>query len=113
MMSLMQCQRASYKHDTKLLILALERLNESYSVAVRINQLQREELGLIEKALADYVTSVEDRSEPGRHMPAPTRQTPMVMACASVSQSICFNRKVVARTDMDRGPRLASDELSL
>ncbi|KAL8155657.1 hypothetical protein AgCh_000888 [Apium graveolens] len=40
----------SYKHDTKLLILTLERLKESYSVAVRLNQLQREELGLIEQA---------------------------------------------------------------
>ncbi|KAJ0680785.1 putative ribonuclease H-like superfamily, PROCN domain, RNA recognition motif, spliceosomal PrP8 [Helianthus annuus] len=35
-------------NDTKLLILALERLKESYSVAVKLNQLQREELGLIE-----------------------------------------------------------------
>ena len=41
----------SYKHDTKLLILALERLKESYSVAVRLNQQQREELGLIEQVL--------------------------------------------------------------
>ncbi|CAI9112445.1 OLC1v1012897C1 [Oldenlandia corymbosa var. corymbosa] len=40
----------SYKHDTKLFILALERLKEAYSVAVRLNQLQREELGLIEQA---------------------------------------------------------------
>ncbi|RZR92916.1 hypothetical protein BHM03_00021330 [Ensete ventricosum] len=39
-----------YKHDTKLLVLALERLKESYSVAVRRNQSQREELGLIEQA---------------------------------------------------------------
>ncbi|RRT51649.1 hypothetical protein B296_00043431 [Ensete ventricosum] len=39
-----------YKHDTKLLVLALERLKESYSVAVRLNQSQREELGLIEQA---------------------------------------------------------------
>lgn len=39
----------SYKHDTKLLILALERLKEQYTVAVRLNQLQREELGLIEQ----------------------------------------------------------------
>ena len=39
----------SYKHDTKLLILALERLKEGYSVSVRINQQQREELGLIEQ----------------------------------------------------------------
>ena len=40
----------SYKHDTKLLILALERLKESYSAASRLNQSQREELGLIEQA---------------------------------------------------------------
>ncbi|KAL2919271.1 pre-mRNA-splicing factor 8 [Polyrhizophydium stewartii] len=40
----------SYKHDTKLLILALERLKESYSVQGRLNQSQREELGLIEQA---------------------------------------------------------------
>lgn len=39
----------SYKHDTKLLILALERLKEQYTAAVRLNQLQREELGLIEQ----------------------------------------------------------------
>jgi pre-mRNA-processing factor 8 len=30
----------SYKHDTKLLILALERLKESYSAASRLNQSQ-------------------------------------------------------------------------
>ena len=40
----------NYKHDTKLLILALERLKESYSVKNRLNQQQREELGLIEQA---------------------------------------------------------------
>ncbi|KAL6140085.1 hypothetical protein ACLB2K_058386 [Fragaria x ananassa] len=40
----------SYKHDTKLLILALERLKESYTGAVKLNQHQREELGLIEQA---------------------------------------------------------------
>ncbi|KAJ3320388.1 Pre-mRNA-processing-splicing factor 8 [Boothiomyces sp. JEL0866] len=40
----------SYKHDTKLLILALERLKENYSVQGRLNQSQREELGLIEQA---------------------------------------------------------------
>ncbi|RIA83490.1 PRP8 pre-mRNA processing factor 8 [Glomus cerebriforme] len=34
----------SYKHDTKLLILALERLKEAYSVKGRLNQSQREEL---------------------------------------------------------------------
>ncbi|KAL5711925.1 Pre-mRNA-processing-splicing factor 8A [Ranunculus cassubicifolius] len=40
----------SYKHDTKILILALERLKESYSATSRLNQQQREELGLIEQA---------------------------------------------------------------
>ncbi|KAK4863629.1 hypothetical protein LT330_002407 [Penicillium expansum] len=40
----------SYKHDTKILILALERLRESYSVKGRLNQTQREELALIEQA---------------------------------------------------------------
>ena len=40
----------SYKHDTKLLILCLERLKESYTAKSRLNQLQREELGLIENA---------------------------------------------------------------
>jgi pre-mRNA-processing factor 8 len=40
----------SYKHDTKLLILCLERLKEGYSAASRLNQGQREELGLIEQA---------------------------------------------------------------
>ncbi|KAJ2724945.1 Pre-mRNA-processing-splicing factor 8 [Coemansia sp. Benny D115] len=40
----------SYKHDPKLLILALERLRESYSVQGHLNSSQREELGLIEEA---------------------------------------------------------------
>eukprot|EP00056_Hartaetosiga_gracilis_P008688 m.125006 g.125006 ORF g.125006 m.125006 type:complete len:2332 (-) comp12970_c0_seq1:97-7092(-) len=40
----------TYKHDTKLLILALERLREAYSVKNRLNHSQREELGLIEQA---------------------------------------------------------------
>ncbi|MDI1490163.1 MAG: pre-mRNA-splicing factor 8 [Ramalina farinacea] len=40
----------SYKHDTKILILALERLREAYSVKGRLNQNQREELALIEQA---------------------------------------------------------------
>lgn len=39
----------NYKHDTKLLILALERLKEQYVAAVRLNQAQREELGLVEQ----------------------------------------------------------------
>ena len=40
----------SYKHDTKILILSLERLREAYSVKGRLNQSQREELALIEQA---------------------------------------------------------------
>lgn len=40
----------SYKHDTKLLVLALEKLREAYSVQGRLNSSQREELGLIEQA---------------------------------------------------------------
>lgn len=40
----------SYKHDTKLLVLALEGLKESYSIKNRLNQSQREELALIEQA---------------------------------------------------------------
>ena len=40
----------NYKHDTKLLVLALERLKEAYSVKARLNQSQREELALIEEA---------------------------------------------------------------
>lgn len=40
----------SYKHDTKLLILALERLKEQYGSASRLDQSQREELGFIEQA---------------------------------------------------------------
>ncbi|GJY32194.1 pre-mRNA-processing-splicing factor 8A [Tanacetum coccineum] len=55
----------SYKHDTKLLILALERLKESYSASVRLNQLQREELGLIEQA---YDNPHEALSKIKRHL---------------------------------------------
>ena len=33
----------------QLLILALEKMKEQYTVAVRLNQLQREELGLVEQ----------------------------------------------------------------
>lgn len=40
----------SYKHDTKLLVLALENLKESYSAGARLNSNQREELALIEQA---------------------------------------------------------------
>lgn len=55
----------SYKHDTKLLILALERLKEPYSAAVRLNQQQREELGLIEQA---YDNPHEALSRIKRHL---------------------------------------------
>lgn len=40
----------SYKHDTKLLVLALESLKESYNANARLNSAQREELALIEQA---------------------------------------------------------------
>uniref|UniRef100_A0A0N5BA01 MPN domain-containing protein n=1 Tax=Strongyloides papillosus TaxID=174720 RepID=A0A0N5BA01_STREA len=40
----------NYKHDKKILILALEKLKESYSVKNRLNQAQREEIALIEHA---------------------------------------------------------------
>jgi len=55
----------SYKHDTKLLILALERLKEGYTAAVRLNQRQREELGLIEQA---YDNPHETLSRIKRHL---------------------------------------------
>ncbi|UIZ20631.1 hypothetical protein KXD40_001180 [Peronospora effusa] len=55
----------SYKHDTKLLILALERLKENYSVNNRLNQTQREELGLIEQA---YDNPHEALSRIKRHL---------------------------------------------
>ncbi|UKK01357.1 Prp8 protein [Theileria orientalis] len=40
----------NYKHDTKILILALEQLKEPYATRGRLNESQRTELGLIEKA---------------------------------------------------------------
>ncbi|KAL7692648.1 putative tetratricopeptide-like helical domain superfamily, ribonuclease H-like superfamily [Plasmopara halstedii] len=55
----------SYKHDTKLLILALERLKENYSVNSRLNQTDREELGLIEQA---YDNPHEALSRIKRHL---------------------------------------------
>jgi pre-mRNA-processing factor 8 len=55
----------SYKHDTKLLILALERLKEAYSVKARLNQSQRECLGLIEQA---YDNPHEALSRIKRHL---------------------------------------------
>ena len=55
----------SYKHDTKLIVLALERLKEAYSVKSRLNQSQREELGLIEQA---YDNPHEALSRIKRHL---------------------------------------------
>ena len=55
----------SYKHDTKLLILALERLKENYSVKARLNAAQREELSLIEQA---YDNPHEALSRIKRHL---------------------------------------------
>ena len=49
----------------KLLILALERLKEAYSVKSRLNQRQREELGLIEQA---YDNPHEALSRIKRHL---------------------------------------------
>lgn len=40
----------SYKHDTKILVLALENLKEQYNADARLNSAQREELALIEQA---------------------------------------------------------------
>ena len=55
----------SYKHDTKLLILALERLKECYGAQSRLNQTMREELGYIEQA---YDNPHEALSRIKRHM---------------------------------------------
>mmetsp|Transcript_709 Transcript_709/g.1176 ORF Transcript_709/g.1176 Transcript_709/m.1176 type:complete len:2363 (+) Transcript_709:30-7118(+) len=55
----------SYKHDTKLLILALERLKEGYTANNRLNQQMREELGLIEQA---YDNPHEALSRIKRHL---------------------------------------------
>ena len=49
-LSRVRCSPLNYKHDTKLLVLALEKLKEAYSVKGRLNQSQREELALIEQA---------------------------------------------------------------
>ena len=55
----------NYKHDTKLLILALERLKEQHMSAVRLNATQREELGLVEQA---YDNPHEALSRIKRHL---------------------------------------------
>lgn len=55
----------SFKHDTKLLVLALERLKEAYTVANRLNSTQREELGLVTQA---YDNPHEALSRIKRHL---------------------------------------------
>ena len=55
----------SYKHDTKLLILALEFLKEGHSTNTRLNSMQRDELGLIEQA---YDNPHEALSRIKRHL---------------------------------------------
>ena len=55
----------SYKHDTKLLVLALERLREGYQASVKLNSTQKEELGLIEQA---YDNPHEALSRIKRHL---------------------------------------------
>ena len=55
----------SYKHDTKLLILALERLKEGYGLQTRLNSAAREELALIEQA---YDNPHEALSRIKRHL---------------------------------------------
>ncbi|CAK8993265.1 Pre-mRNA-processing-splicing factor 8 (Splicing factor Prp8) [Durusdinium trenchii] len=55
----------SYKHDTKLLILALERFKERYTSMVRLNAREREELALVEQA---YDNPHEALSRIKRHL---------------------------------------------
>ena len=55
----------SYKHDTKLLILALERFKENYGLQIRLNSAAREELALIEQA---YDNPHEALSRIKRHL---------------------------------------------
>eukprot|EP00397_Hematodinium_sp_SG-2012_P000264 GEMP01000264.1.p1 GENE.GEMP01000264.1~~GEMP01000264.1.p1 ORF type:complete len:2430 (+),score=545.91 GEMP01000264.1:161-7450(+) len=55
----------NYKHDTKLLILCLERLKEVYLTKMRLNSTEREELGLIEQA---YDNPHEALSRIKRHL---------------------------------------------
>lgn len=55
----------SYKHDTKLLILALERLKENFMSGSVLSGAQREELGLVEQA---YDNPHEALSRIKRHL---------------------------------------------
>ena len=67
----------SYKHDTKLLILALEKMKEQYTVAVRLNQQQREELGLVEQVCRSACN------------PCPSSQPEAVLTLAPWCQWMC------------------------
>ena len=55
----------SYQHDTKILILALERLKEMYAAKTKLNQAERQELNLIEQA---YDNPHETLSRIKRHL---------------------------------------------
>eukprot|EP00941_MAST-03F_sp_MAST-3F-sp1_P001836 g1836.t1 len=55
----------SYKHDTKLLILSLERLKELYTIKTRLTSSEREELALVEQA---YDNPHEALSRIKRHL---------------------------------------------
>jgi pre-mRNA-processing factor 8 len=55
----------SYKHDTKLLILALERLKENFGLQIRLTGADKEELSLIEQA---YDNPHEALSRIKRHL---------------------------------------------
>ncbi len=87
----------SYKHDTKLLILALERLKEQYTVAVRLNQQQREELGLVEQVPARPSLVFFWRGEygtwnvmaPGLISPLPTCLLPPARSWGNAPELLC------------------------
>merc|ERR1719409_1634169 len=55
----------NYKHDPKIIVLALERLKEGFGLQVRLNSAAREELGLIEQA---YDNPHEALSRIKRHL---------------------------------------------
>lgn len=55
----------SYQHDTKILVLALERLKEMFAAKTKLNTSERQELGLIEQA---YDNPHECLSRVKRHL---------------------------------------------
>ena len=83
----------SYKHDTKLLILALEKMKEQYTVAVRLNQLQREELGLVEQVLTPP-SIVHSAGSDGRRLLHSARQ--LVVLRVSSLQAAAFLQAAAA-----------------